>query len=936
MAVRSRPYLTATALFGLIAALFLHKALLPNYTLLPLDLIQTIAPWDEQVGQGTTLGPLANPLISDPFYSFYTRRHFLTQAIQSGQIPLWNPNIMLGTPTFANPNFQLFYPPNLLAALVLPAKDALPWLAWAHLTITGLLTFAFLRRHRLHYLACILGGLAWMLNGYTVVWLENPHRLSTAAWLPGIFWAYEAATQEQGRRSAGWAALGGLMLGTSILAGQMQFVFASGLILGVYALAKAGARLWEHRRQFGAPATNAASLISAVWRPFFYLALVALIGLGVGSLVLLPIDQFADFSQRARMTAATIQNTRWPLQQIITLVVPDFYGNPVNQGGYWGLHNYAEMTAYFGVVTLLLALTAPFVARRRRLLLYSLVLAITSFALALGTPLARLIFLLPGAPFIVLSRTIFLIPLACIWLAAVSLDGWLHQPGEGSGIVLDARRVAYALTVIVLIVAVTLFSLEFDLFETWQRSGGALIRSAGLLILAIVLLLIVRRWPRATAITLVAVASFDLFEWGRDFNPIISTNYLYPENAVVEQLRQDQDLYRVLPLQSEKVVFGPNVLSVFGFQTSGGYTPLIQHSYYRLFKSIDANVTIEWMQTNRNMLVMSNFHPLVSLLNVKYVLAAHELPYAIVPQTANDACDRTIPLNDRMHTETFTATEPGLNRLDLHVAAVEEPAEAGMEVWLWRDEPGGEQIAEQTLTANDLTAGAYHPIFFAPVPDAAGQSFVWGARGTGGVALCAAEDGTASHAAYGAWLLSQGQTQGVWIYENPNVLPRAFIVHHVTVVDDRQALERLHSDGFNWYLSAILPDELPARQQSQLAATPRRSSGQVTVVDYGLHKVTVNVETRDAGLLILSDAHYPGWQARVDGEEATIHRTNTILRGVFVPAGSHQVTFQFKPTILRTGLALALASTLFALLLLLRAGGPRLDGRFKVLKSRDT
>ena len=30
------------------------------------------------------------------------------------------------------------------------------------------------------------GGI-WLLNGYLLVWLENPHRLSTAAWLPGIF-----------------------------------------------------------------------------------------------------------------------------------------------------------------------------------------------------------------------------------------------------------------------------------------------------------------------------------------------------------------------------------------------------------------------------------------------------------------------------------------------------------------------------------------------------------------------------------------------------------------------------------------------------------------------------------------------------------------------------------------------------------------------------
>jgi len=894
--MRNRPYLAAALLLGVVAALLLNRALLPGYTLLPLDLIQTIAPWD-----GLDLGPLANPLISDPFYSFYTRRHFLTQAVQAGQIPLWNPYIMTGTPTIANPNFQPFYLPNLLTALVLPAKDALPWLAWGHLALTGLLTFAFLRRHRLHWLAAVLGGGAWMLNGYTIVWLENPHRLSTVAWLPGLFWAYEAATQEQ---RAGWAALGGLMLGMAILGGQMQFIFAGTLMLGVYGLAKVVARLWERRRGRWRPADVAQS----VWRPVFYLALLGVIGVAIGALVLLPANQFAAFSQRVRTTTETIQASRWPLRQIITLIAPDFYGNPVNEGGYWGLNNYAEMTAYFGVVTLLLAFTAPFVARQRRFLAYALAVAAAMLALVLGTPLAQLIFLLPGAPFIVLTRTIFLVPLAGSWLAALALDGWLEGPERVT------RALAGAVTLILLVVASTILTQEVNVAQIWQRAGSDLVRSAALLAMAVVLLLLARKWPRPALTMLVVVAWLDLVEWGHDFNPITSTEYLFPDNAVVEQVRQDQGLYRVLPLQSEKVVFGPNVLSVYGLETPGGYTPLIRDAYYRLFKSMDEDVAIDWMRPNRNMLVMSHFHPMVSLLNVKYVLAAHELPHTIIPQAGNDDCSQTLPLSDTLHTEAFTATSPGLNRLDVRVASVGEATSAGMEVWLWRDQAGGELVAEKVLAGDELEAGAYHPTFFAPVADAAGQRFVWGVKGTGSVALCAGEDGAAGYAAYGTWLLPRGQAQGVWIYENANVLPRAFLVHHVTVTGKDELLDTLHDGSFNWYHSAVLTEALPAQQQAQLATAPRRSNSQVMVVDYQLHEVTVRVETDAAGLLVLSDAYYPGWQATVDGEPATIHQTNAALRGVFIPKGTHQVQFQFRPAILRTGLILAGASVLAALL----------------------
>ena len=108
----------------ILATLLLRESLLPQYTLLPLDLIQTIAPWDDR-----DLGPLENGLISDPFYSFYPRRVLLTDAIHDGESPLWNAMVLSGTPNTANPNFQLFYPPNLLTALLLPADQALPgWL----------------------------------------------------------------------------------------------------------------------------------------------------------------------------------------------------------------------------------------------------------------------------------------------------------------------------------------------------------------------------------------------------------------------------------------------------------------------------------------------------------------------------------------------------------------------------------------------------------------------------------------------------------------------------------------------------------------------------------------------------------------------------------------------------------------------------------------
>jgi hypothetical protein len=75
-----------------------------------------------------------------------------------------------------------------------------------------------------------------------------------------------------------------------------------------------------------------------------------------------------------------------------------------------------------------------------------------------------------------------------------------------------------------------------------------------------------------------------------------------------------------------------------------------------------------------------------------------------------------------------------------------------------------------------------------------------------------------------------------------------------------------------------------------------------------------------AGLLVLSDLHYPGWKAEVDGEEVDIERVNYLMRGVPLEDGEHRVEFRYEPASWRIGWILSLAG-LIVLVLLLVSGG---------------
>ena len=76
---------------------------------------------------------------------------------------------------------------------------------------------------------------------------------------------------------------------------------------------------------------------------------------------------------------------------------------------------------------------------------------------------------------------------------------------------------------------------------------------------------------------------------------------------------------------------------------------------------------------------------------------------------------------------------------------------------------------------------------------------------------------------------------------------------------------------------------------------------------------TMPIRTRIAsapGYVLLSDAWYPGWTARLDGAAAPIHRADLIFRAVQVDAGTHQIVLEYRPTTFYVGAAVSALAAL--------------------------
>ena len=61
------------------------------------------------------------------------------------------------------------------------------------------------------------------------------------------------------------------------------------------------------------------------------------------------------------------------------------------------------------------------------------------------------------------------------------------------------------------------------------------------------------------------------------------------------------------------------------------------------------------------------------------------------------------------------------------------------------------------------------------------------------------------------------------------------------------------------------------------------------------NSVLIEVDTEQAGILVLHDIFYPGWQATIDDVPVPVLRANILFRGVEVAAGHHLVRFEYHP-----------------------------------------
>lgn len=366
---------------------------------------------------------------------FFHWRWFAVEEIRKGNLPLWNPHILSGMPYLAGFQSAMLYPPNLVY-LAFPIARAINVGIALHVFLGGVFAYLWTAKWKIHPLACFFAASAFMFCGPHFLHIHAGHlpNLCAMTWVPLILLAVDGTRRDV---SGKWFFLGAFAVAMQILAGHPQYVFYTAVAVFLYG----GVLLVNSAQRM-----RVAALVASMY---------------IGGAVLAAVQLFpgiAAAEESIRSKGLSFEFARQfslSPENLLTLFVPGLFGDMVRQP-YWGRFYLWEMSLFFSVTGLALAVYALAASREKRACqLLFVCLALLILALGDYTPLFRFLYdHLPGFDkFRGTSKFIFQAILFLILLSAMGLDALLkrgvRRPGAAFGICIGAATVAMAIGILI-------------------------------------------------------------------------------------------------------------------------------------------------------------------------------------------------------------------------------------------------------------------------------------------------------------------------------------------------------------------------------------------------------------------------------------------------------------------------------------------------------
>jgi hypothetical protein len=524
--------------------------------------------------------------------------------VRDGEVPLWNRMSASGAPLLANQQTAIYHPFTLLG-LLLPIGKAFTLSACLRLFLVAFFTFILLRNFALGRAAALFGAIAYTFCSFHVVWLLFPLGLSTMM-LPLCLVGVQELAREMRMRSYLVLLLG---LSLTILGGHPEsavWVWIATALFAAYSSVIAAASLKAKLALLAVSAS--AFLFAMLLTAFFWFPTLQ---------ALRETERFAGLQSDANPADHGL-SAEW----LLPLITPNVLGTPANatytppRGVHTAVPNdYGEVaSSYAGLITLALALAAPFVTRRRPLgiALTLMLLSLLTFAEVPGW--RDFIRALPFAGISIHQRLRVFWDLGVCIAAAISIDAAMRG---------EKRRTIAIAGAVTLAAFAAIYAIRRPTFVADSLGLAQLLVP----LLTTALALLALRWKSAiaTAATLLVFIDLAVATW--HYNPPSTPADLYPVTGAIATLQRAEKPFRFAAWGWS---FLPDTPGYYGLEDIKTTDPIQSAKYMRMMKGF-----LNADPASYDQILRDASQPFLDYLNIKYI-------YVPPDQTLTDSRFREI------------------------------------------------------------------------------------------------------------------------------------------------------------------------------------------------------------------------------------------------------------------------------------------------------
>ena len=782
----------------------------------------------------------------DVFNYSFPHAQFIHEICRGRHLPYWNPYLNFGEPVLANPNFLFFYPTTLFLVL-LPAGFAYTLHYVAHFAIAAVGAYLLARRWGQSCAAAFLAGFFFAFSGPVLSLGNFYNHVAAAAWIPWALFLADHALETRSWRP--WILL--------VLVFTLQFLAAEPFTLIVtFGLALALAFFRKGRSHPLLGPANRRILLAFV--------LIGGLMLALAAMQLLPSLDLLEHSRRGNEGLPFNETTSWSFHPLALLevVIPDFFGRPLETPSLWTLVLNCRNTPYFpsvflGFIPLFFALAGWSLGRNQHRNFAAGAGAVLLF-LSFGrfTPFFAVVYLLVPPLALVRFPVKLLVP--TILMVAI-LAGWGFDALTYLGPVSTRRSgrilgplnwllAGVALLWIASLVAPSLISGPSE----WVlvRTNGMFMRSlaGGLTAVQIseatAFLLTMFRWQLPGLMGFILGGTLLVISWKQRKAWVRHSVFAV---AVLGMVLLVTTNYRANPTVPKTFyTYRPPVLRDFGDSTQ-------PYRFSYIFRESDNPPGTPEVQGFLNLDSIpeaSDFSPLAQMAFRDRLVLARGSLLERVEGVFNIDVERSFP--------------PFL--YDFWVFALRRVSSPDQLDCLLGRANVRYQILPRRRAASNIREVA---------------------------------------------AIFNGSPQPNYLYEDLCLAPRAYVADAAGLsTDGNETLRRMSSPEFDPSREVIL-----AGYSGGVAPIIGNGEpGRTEFLERQPAAVNLRAQLSRAGYVVLLDRFDPNWHATLDGHEVPVMRANHLFRAVRAPAGQHEIRFVYRQRGLRAGVALS--GAVFGLLLM--------------------